>query len=384
MRAAYCSIFPYVFFEGIRLNIPVNFLSLFNNFGVLERQKKNDSSAFINRAATICYIVAFIASNLIILFNQFDNVKHCYYFLISIDAISLAISWGSYVLYRLKRISLKYSTAILSYTIFTNILISNFYLHYQSVGIANNFLTSTIIFCINILVVGFCSGRIHLFISAAYYILSFLLLLYITHDRYLTENVFTLVISVVSFSVGLSAFLNLLKKIHKEELELKQELHEKESLLIREQAEKLQLELEVKQKELTTKALYILKQVENNNLFISKLNEIKKDIIPSGLAPFERILNEHQVIHYNFYWKEFETYFQKVHIGFLNNLQNNFPDLTSAERRLAAFVRLNLSTKQIADITFNSIHSIEVSRSRLRKKLNLNSQTNLNDFLNKL
>lgn len=345
--------------------------------------KKNDSSAFIQKAAIICYITAFVTFNAILLFNQFGNIKYHYNFIITIDTISLAIVWVSFTLYKVKRISLKLGSAILSYTIFTDILLSNFYLYYYSVNIADNFLICTIIFCINIIVVGFCSGRIHLFISAIYYIVAYLLLLFVSHDKFLLDNAFILILMVIAFSVGFSAFLNVLQKLHKEELDLKQELHEKETLLIRERADKLNLELETKQKELTTKALYLLKLVENNNVFITKLNELKKEIKQTGLRQFENIVTEHQANHSESYWKEFETCFQEVHKDFYQSLQNDFPGLTPSERRMAAFIRLDLSTKQIADITFNSIHSIEVARSRLRKKLNLNTSSNLKDFLDR-
>jgi DNA-binding CsgD family transcriptional regulator len=288
--------------------------------------------------------------------------------------MSLTVIWISFILHKLKKISFKFNSAIFAYVIFTNLIISNFYFYYHSQYFTEYFLICTIIFCINSIVVGFCSGHIHLFISAIYYIISYLLLLLISHDKFLSDNAFTLIIVVSSFSLGFSLFLLLLKKIHNEELDLTNKLHEKESQL-------LKMELETKHKELTSKALYLLEMVENNNMFVNKLKDFKKDINPSSLSRFDNIINEHQGIHSNKYWKEFETCFQEVHIDFYRNLQNKFPDLSPSERRMAAFIRLDLTTKQIADITFNTIHSIEVSRSRLRKKLNINVQTNLKDFL---
>ena len=346
--------------------------------------KNNNSSTFIEQAASICYLIAFVSFNAIVFYNQFGNIKNHYNFIIGIDLLCIIIVWIFFILYKRKRIGIKLGSAVLAYAIFTDLLMSSFYLYYQSVPIADNFLICTFIFCINIIAVGFCSGRIHLYISATYYILAFLLLLIISRDPFLIENAFVLIFMIGAFTVGLSAFLHLLEKIHNEELELERKLHEKESLLIREQAEKLDLKLEIKQKELTTKAIYLLKLVENNNVFIAKLRELKKDIKKSGLNQFELIVAEHELMHSENYWKEFETCFQEVHDSFYTNLQTYFPDLTPTERRMAAFVRLDLSSKQIADITFNSIHSVEVSRSRLRKKLNLGTQTNLKAFLDKL
>lgn len=68
-------------------------------------------------------------------------------------------------------------------------------------------------------------------------------------------------------------------------------------------------------------------------------------------------------------WVEFEQRFTKIHPDFYTNLQNDFPNLTQNDKRLAAFVRLNLSNKEISELTKQSINSIEVAKSRLKKKV---------------
>lgn len=350
----------------------------------MDNLKTIDSKTFIQRVATMCYFITFVVFNILLLFYQLGNFTNRYGFLITIDALSLVISWGSFILFITKRIGLKLASAILSYVIFTNTIASDLYVSQFSANISSDFLVGTLIFCINIFVVGFCSGRIHLFIASLYYIIAYLLLLYISHDQFLLDNAITIILIVIALSIGLSAFLKLLGRVYQKELLLKQELHEKETMLISEQADILNLKLELKQKELTTKTIYLLKLVESNNAFVNKLNGLKNSIVPPGLGQFEKILSEHQITHASSCWKEFETCFQEVHDGFYKTLQERYPDLTATERRMAAFIRLDLSTKQIADITFNTVHSVEVSRSRLRKKLNLNTQSNLKNFLDKL
>ena len=84
-------------------------------------------------------------------------------------------------------------------------------------------------------------------------------------------------------------------------------------------------------------------------------------------------------------WTEFETYFTKVHPDFYKKLSQQFPDLTPNEKKLCAFLKLNLSTKEISAITYQSVNSIMVSRTRLRKKLNIQGEeTNLTNFLMEL
>jgi DNA-binding CsgD family transcriptional regulator len=70
-----------------------------------------------------------------------------------------------------------------------------------------------------------------------------------------------------------------------------------------------------------------------------------------------------------------------VHNDFYDKLNEKFPNLSANEKRLCAFLRLNMSTKEISAITYQSINSITVARSRLRKKLELDSDENLISFL---
>jgi len=62
-------------------------------------------------------------------------------------------------------------------------------------------------------------------------------------------------------------------------------------------------------------------------------------------------------------------------------LYEKYPELTSYEQQICAFLRMNLYTKEIASITGRSEKSIEVTRSRIRKKLDLSRKDNLSNFL---
>jgi DNA-binding CsgD family transcriptional regulator len=83
-------------------------------------------------------------------------------------------------------------------------------------------------------------------------------------------------------------------------------------------------------------------------------------------------------------WTEFEVRFQQVHNDFYTKLNERFPNLSANEKRLSAFLRLNMSTKEISAITYQSPNSITVARSRLRKKLGLDTDENLISFLETL
>ncbi|PHN02916.1 hypothetical protein [Flavilitoribacter nigricans] len=80
-------------------------------------------------------------------------------------------------------------------------------------------------------------------------------------------------------------------------------------------------------------------------------------------------------------WEQFKHHFDRVHGDFLGRLRNQFVDLTPNEQKLSAFLRLNLDTKEIANLMGISIRGVEVARYRLRKKLDLEKGQNLTKFI---
>lgn len=80
-------------------------------------------------------------------------------------------------------------------------------------------------------------------------------------------------------------------------------------------------------------------------------------------------------------WKQFHNYFNKVHPDFSGNLLKTYPNISPEELKLSYFLRLNMSSKEIANITNKEIHSIDIARYRLRKKLGLERNDKLQEFL---
>lgn len=84
-------------------------------------------------------------------------------------------------------------------------------------------------------------------------------------------------------------------------------------------------------------------------------------------------------------WEEFEIRFLTTHAGFYDRLLTAHPNLTQNERRLCAFLRLDMATKEISVITGQSIRAVQIARIRLRKKLSLsNSERGLFEYLSAL
>lgn len=146
--------------------------------------------------------------------------------------------------------------------------------------------------------------------------------------------------------------------------------------------ENLEKELEIRNKELTTHVMGMIKKNET----ISHLVEIlSNNLSQQNEDLFQGIIKDLNKLQDDTVWEEFEIRYQQVHNLFYTKLHHACPNLSTNERRLCAFLRLNMTTKDIASITGQSLRSIEVARTRLRKKLQItNSDISLVEYLNSL
>ena len=140
----------------------------------------------------------------------------------------------------------------------------------------------------------------------------------------------------------------------------------------------VELELDFRNKELSTHVMYLLRKNEFISSIISKLLVIKRSSDrPENDAWIEEILREMQSNVDNTVWTEFEKRFQQVHRDFYKRLLGKYPDLTPNEIKICAFLKLNMTTKDISAITFQSVKSIQVARNRLRKRMGISRDENL-------
>ena len=164
------------------------------------------------------------------------------------------------------------------------------------------------------------------------------------------------------------------------------------TIIVRTKAKQTELErknlaqdVEIKNKELTTNVMYLIRKNELINNVAERLLNFEKTSLPENQKVIHDIIIDLQKEADNDTWKEFELRFNQVHSEFYNNLRKLYPTLSPADEKLCAFLRLNMSSKEIAAITQQSIKSVEVARARLRKKLNLtNTNSNLVTHLSNL
>ncbi|MEZ4847276.1 MAG: transcriptional regulator [Bacteroidia bacterium] len=140
--------------------------------------------------------------------------------------------------------------------------------------------------------------------------------------------------------------------------------------------EKIDLELTYKKKELTTHALRLAKKNETLEKLKQKARELKAD--ESGKAGYQQLIS---AINFDLKdensWENFARRFQEVHHDFYARVAEKYPDVTPNELRLMALLKMNLSSKEIANILNISLPGVKKARQRLRKKMDLSSQDSL-------
>ncbi|MFQ6607907.1 MAG: two-component regulator propeller domain-containing protein [Fidelibacterota bacterium] len=148
---------------------------------------------------------------------------------------------------------------------------------------------------------------------------------------------------------------------------------------------KLKENLEARNKELTTKAMHM---ANDREILVDIIKEVQNLYSISHDDNKKRIKNILTKLNYQISsgheWDEFELWFQEVHQNFFKILTENYPELTSREMKICAFLKLNLNTKDIASLTNLAVKTIEVYRTQLRKKLKLAPGENLYKFISQL
>lgn len=146
---------------------------------------------------------------------------------------------------------------------------------------------------------------------------------------------------------------------------------------MQQEREILVLEVENKSRELSNAAFNLIRK--NEALQSLKDNLLDAQNEPRALSKIVREIDAHLEGDHD--WEIFEESFNRVHDDFFKRLMLRFPDLTPGDLRLAAYLKMNLSTKEIAPLLNISIRGIENKRYRLRKKLDLNEEANLTEFI---
>jgi DNA-binding CsgD family transcriptional regulator len=160
------------------------------------------------------------------------------------------------------------------------------------------------------------------------------------------------------------------------------ELEKTDKELVKLRNEKLEAEIQHKNTELASVAMHLVQKGELIGKIKDQMVKLKKQ---SGhekdedLRKIIRSISEEDQIDKQ--WEQFTMHFDNVHSAFLAELKNRYPNLSGNELKLCAYLRMNLSTKEIAQLMNISPRGVEISRYRLRKKLQIATEVNLFEFL---
>lgn len=162
--------------------------------------------------------------------------------------------------------------------------------------------------------------------------------------------------------------LNARKELELRELESSQKI-------IKLNNDKLRSDIESKNRELATSTMSIIKKNEFLNKIKNELLEGEEKNIGKVVKIIDKNLNNTDD------WKLFQEAFNNADKKFLDKVKSKHPSLTPNDLRLCAYLRLNLSSKEIAPLLNISPRSVEVKRYRLRKKMDLEHNANLTNYI---
>ena len=155
---------------------------------------------------------------------------------------------------------------------------------------------------------------------------------------------------------------------------------EHEERMNRIEKEKLLNEIDLKRKELANSTLMAAKKNEVLMQIQGELNKDKEKF--SNQYRLKHIMNKiNGAVKNTDEWKVFETNFNELHEDFFKDLLSKYPKLSNRDLKLCAYLKMNLTSKEIAPLMGISVRGVEVHRYRLRKKINVDKEDNLTNWL---
>jgi DNA-binding CsgD family transcriptional regulator len=165
-----------------------------------------------------------------------------------------------------------------------------------------------------------------------------------------------------------------LEKINKRKLEIK-EIERKKNIANLEN-EKLQQDIENKNRELAVSTMSMIKKNQFLNKIKNDLRKIDSDqLVNKVIKTIDKNLNNEDD------WKFFQEAFNNADREFLKKIKSVHSELTKNDLKLCAYLRLNLSSKDIAPLLNISLRSVEIKRYRLRKKMKLSHNEGLTEYI---
>jgi DNA-binding CsgD family transcriptional regulator len=178
-------------------------------------------------------------------------------------------------------------------------------------------------------------------------------------------------------------------ELKEQEKRYEEDAKEKRKEIIELKNQRLQYDLRHKSQELANSTMNLIRKNEILLYISLNLNKVSEEITEnSDPKTIHRQISKMQDdikknIEHDNNWKRFAENFDLVYENYLKRLSEHFPNLTISDKKLCAYLKMDLSSKDIAPLLNMSYRSVEMSRYRLRKKLELDRDSNLSEFLQK-
>ncbi len=157
------------------------------------------------------------------------------------------------------------------------------------------------------------------------------------------------------------------------------EIEQSEKAIIQLQKEKLETEVSYKNKELADVALHLVERTDALARVKEELQKLYKSSAEDiSLKKALQLVNDIERNNEN--WDRFATRFDEINNDFLKKIKAQYPQLTATDLKLCAYLQLNMSSKEIAQLMNISLRGVEISRYRLRKKLQLPTEKTFVEF----
>ena len=148
---------------------------------------------------------------------------------------------------------------------------------------------------------------------------------------------------------------------------------------------KMKMELDHKAQDLAASTMNVIRKneilldIDSELESISEITAEDRNKLLKKLAKIRHMIKEN--IQHDNIWQQFEKNFDIVYDDFLKRLGEQYPQLTVSDKKMCAYLKMDLSSKEIAPLLNLTVRSVEMTRYRLRKKLGLSREDNLTEFL---
>ncbi len=307
-----------------------------------------------------------------------------------VDIVALVSAFFTLLFFLFRVINIQQATFLFSCVLTVDLIISDYYAVENAItGWEYILFRDAFAFSITLVVTGFICGHKTIFVQSLVYELMLLVALLFNNEGGYSLDIFIILsLLVFGFSFAVVIYKQNLTQMMERKLLLQEEVSRRDKeilqssiVLSRYKSQHLKELLQHKERELTSQALVRARYNERDKLLqkeIQGLEGLSGSKLSKGIGKIVAELSKNVDSRS---WEKFQKCFEDVHPGFYEKLLEVAPTISPAERKLATLIRLGLTSKEIASLSYTSKASVDVARSRLRKRLSLSRDENIEAFL---